>query len=117
VTFEVDWEPSAVKLASRYLLDDPAGLWAVLEIVDALAESPRPDNAHPLGDSGLHRLRAGKYRVVYEVDETTRTVSGHARRTTQIAPATGLATKTSTDAPPSPRPGVVSLPVSGLGTP
>jgi mRNA interferase RelE/StbE len=40
VTYEVDWEPSAVKLASRYLLDDPAGLRAVLAIVDALAENP-----------------------------------------------------------------------------
>jgi len=75
VTYEVDWEPPAVDLASRYLVDDPAGLRVVLEIVDFLAENPRPDNAFSLGGAGLHRLRAGQYRVVYQIDENTRTIS------------------------------------------
>jgi mRNA interferase RelE/StbE len=75
VTYEVDWEPPAVQLASRYLLDDPMGLRALVAVVDSLAENPRPETASALGDSGLHRLRVGHYRVIYEIDETTRTVS------------------------------------------
>jgi mRNA interferase RelE/StbE len=47
VTYEVDWEPPAVDLASRYLADDPAGLRVVLAFVDSLAENPRPDNVFP----------------------------------------------------------------------
>ncbi len=44
-------------LASRYLLDDPAGLHAVVTMVDALAENPRPQTAFAFGDSRLRRLR------------------------------------------------------------
>jgi mRNA interferase RelE/StbE len=75
VTYEIDWEPPAVDLAARYLRDDPEGLRAVLAAVDFLAEDPRPDSAFPLGATGMLRLRAGKYRVVYQIEEPTRTVS------------------------------------------
>jgi mRNA-degrading endonuclease RelE of RelBE toxin-antitoxin system len=47
----------------------------VLAAVDSLAEDPRPDSAFPLGMTGMLHLRAGKYRVVYQIDETTRTAS------------------------------------------
>ena len=75
MTYEIDWEPPAVDLAARYLMDDPEGLSAVLAAVDCLAEDPRPDSAFPLGATVMLRLRAGKYRVVYQIDEATRTVS------------------------------------------
>ena len=75
MTYEIDWEPPAVDLAARYLMDDPEGLSAVLAAVDSLTENPRPDSAFPLGATGMLRLRAGRYRVVYEIDEATRTVS------------------------------------------
>jgi mRNA interferase RelE/StbE len=75
VTYEVDWEPPAVDLAARYLMDDAEGPSAVLAAVDSLAENPRPDSAFPLGGTGMLRLRAGRYRVVYQINEATRTVS------------------------------------------
>jgi mRNA interferase RelE/StbE len=75
VTYEVDWEPPAVDLASRYLIDDPQGLAAVLAAADSLADNPRPVNAYPFGATGMLRLRAGRYRVVYQIDEAARTVS------------------------------------------
>jgi mRNA interferase RelE/StbE len=75
VTYEIDWEPPAVDLAAQYLMDDPEGLSALLAAVDSLAEDPRADSAFPLGATGMLRLRARKYRVVYEIDEATRTVS------------------------------------------
>jgi mRNA interferase RelE/StbE len=70
VTYEVDWEPPAVDLAARYLMDDPEGLSAVLAAVDSLAEDPRPDRALPLGMTGVLRLRAGKYRVGHSSAES-----------------------------------------------
>ena len=75
MTYEIDWEPPAVDLAARHLMDDPEGLSLVLAAVDSLAEDPRPAGAFPLGATGLLRLRAGKHRVVYQIDEATRTVS------------------------------------------
>ena len=75
MTYEIDWEPAAVDLASRYLMDDSEGLSVVLAAVDSLAEDPRPGSAFPLGATGMLRLRAGRYRVVYQIDDATRTVS------------------------------------------
>jgi mRNA interferase RelE/StbE len=74
VTYAVVWEPTAVDLDTRFLADDPEGLQAVFDAVDALAEDPRPGTAFPLGSSGLHRLRAGRCRAVYEIDENARAV-------------------------------------------
>jgi mRNA interferase RelE/StbE len=74
VTFAVVWEPVALDVATRFLVDDPEGLRDLFEAVDALADEPRPPHAFPLGTSGLHRLRVGRYRVVYEVDEAPGTV-------------------------------------------
>jgi hypothetical protein len=56
----------------------------VLAAVDSLAEDPRPDSAFPLGATGMLRLRAGKCRVVYQIDEATRE---QARRTQVITDA------------------------------
>jgi mRNA interferase RelE/StbE len=39
----------------------------VLDAVDRLAEDPRPAGSFPYGSSDLRRLRAGRYRVLYEV--------------------------------------------------
>jgi mRNA interferase RelE/StbE len=75
VIYEIDWEPAAVDLASRYLMDDPEGLSAVLAAVDSLGEDPGPESAFSLGATGMLRLRAGGYRVVYQIDDATRTVS------------------------------------------
>jgi len=56
-------------------MDDPEGLSAVLATIDSLAEDPRPDSPFSLGATGMLRLPAGKYRVVYQIDEAMRTVS------------------------------------------
>lgn len=74
MTFTVVWEPVAVDVATRFLADDPEGLRELFAAVDALAEEPRPPQAFPLGSSGLYRVRVGRYRAVYQVDEAERTV-------------------------------------------
>ena len=74
MTFAVVREPVALDVATGFLVDDPSGLRDLFEAVDALAEEPRPPHAFPLGTSGLHRLRMGRYRVVYEIDDASGTV-------------------------------------------
>ena len=74
MSFEVVWEPAAVDLCSRFLSDDAEGLRALFDAVDTLADQPRPAEAFPLGTSGLYRLRIGRYRVVYEIDDIAEVV-------------------------------------------
>lgn len=74
MSFKVVWEPAAVDLSAGFLADDPDGLRAVFEAVDLLTDQPRPSNVFPLGSSNLYRLRIGRYRVVYEVDDTSHTL-------------------------------------------
>jgi mRNA interferase RelE/StbE len=69
LTYAVTWELDAVEQATRFLADDSEGLRSLFDAVDALAREPRPPTAFPLGTSGLFRLRAGRHRVVYELDE------------------------------------------------
>jgi mRNA interferase RelE/StbE len=56
-------EPVSLSLG-RYL-DDPAGLAEVLAAIDRLAEDPHPAGSFHRGD--YHRLRVGRYRVLYGI--------------------------------------------------
>ncbi|MFC8197204.1 type II toxin-antitoxin system RelE/ParE family toxin [Streptomyces sp. NPDC060006] len=69
MTHRIIWEPSATNAAVRFLKDDPAGLAAVYEAVDTLAEAPRPTNSTAYGP-GIRRLRVGDYRVLYAIDDS-----------------------------------------------
>ncbi|MFH0519905.1 type II toxin-antitoxin system RelE/ParE family toxin [Streptomyces sp. M41] len=68
MTYRIIWEPSATNAAARFLKDDPTGLAAVYEAVDALADSPRPMNSVAYGVD-IRRLRVGDYRVLYVIDD------------------------------------------------
>ncbi|OUC98584.1 type II toxin-antitoxin system RelE family toxin [Streptomyces swartbergensis] len=70
MTYRIIWEPTAMNAAVRFLKDDPAGLSAVYEAVDALAENPRPAGSVPYGVD-IRRLRVGDYRVMYVIDDDT----------------------------------------------
>ncbi len=39
------------------------------ELIDGLAESPRPPGAEKLTDVAAYRIRAGDYRVIYSVKD------------------------------------------------
>ncbi|MPY56779.1 type II toxin-antitoxin system RelE family toxin [Streptomyces spongiae] len=68
MTYRIIWEPPATDAAVRFLKEDPAGLAAVYEAVDALAEAPRPANSTAYGVD-IRRLRVGDYRVLYVIDD------------------------------------------------
>ncbi|MCE0447436.1 type II toxin-antitoxin system RelE/ParE family toxin [Streptomyces tricolor] len=71
MTYEIIWEPRATDAAVRFLKDDPNGLAAVYEAVDALAAEPRPRGSIPYGSPDVRRLRVGDYRVLYIIEEET----------------------------------------------
>ncbi|MFF7313024.1 type II toxin-antitoxin system RelE/ParE family toxin [Streptomyces sp. NPDC008137] len=81
MTYRIIWEPNATNAAVRFLKDDPVGLAAVYEAVDALAETPRPSGSTPYGWD-FRRLRVGDYRVLYAIDdEVIRILITHVGRT------------------------------------
>ena len=48
----------------------------VVRRVEALADQPRPPGWEKLSGTGArYRLRQGRYRVVYEIDDAARTVT------------------------------------------
>jgi mRNA interferase RelE/StbE len=67
VSRQVSLDEKAIHQAAAFLADDPDGLRAVLAAIDALSENPYPEGAFPFGSTGLHRLRVGRYRVLYTV--------------------------------------------------
>ena len=43
--------------------------------IDRLAENPRPPDAKRLRGTTDHSLRVGVYRVLYDIDDATRTIT------------------------------------------
>lgn len=62
---KIRWSPAATALARRYLRDQD-GMRAIGVAVAALARDPYPAEAFHRGR--YHRLRVGRYRVLYVVD-------------------------------------------------
>jgi mRNA interferase RelE/StbE len=74
VSYEVNWEIQALDQAAGFLRDDPSGVAALWDCVSRLADEPRPLESFPYGSPDLRRLRAGRYRVFYTIDEERRAV-------------------------------------------
>lgn len=72
--YEIVWRWQATRAASRYLKDDPDGLRRLFDTVDQLADDPRPPGTVTYGSQDLRRMRAGRFRVMYEVADSTVTV-------------------------------------------
>jgi mRNA interferase RelE/StbE len=74
VTYEVSWSFPALDRAAGYLRDDPEGVEAVMDAADDLARDPRQEPSTELGSPDLRRLRIGRYRLLYEVDDERQVV-------------------------------------------
>jgi mRNA interferase RelE/StbE len=46
-----------------------------MNAVGRLADDPRPPESFPYGSPNRRRLRAGRYRIMYDIDEATKLVS------------------------------------------
>jgi mRNA interferase RelE/StbE len=75
VSYQVNWEIAALDLTSGFLSDDPDGVAELWESVSQLAGEPRPPESFPYGSPDLRRLRAGRYRVFYTIDEDRQSVA------------------------------------------
>ena len=47
----------------------------LVKVISTLEENPRPARVKKLADSGLWRIRVGKYRIVYAIDDKTKVVT------------------------------------------
>jgi mRNA interferase RelE/StbE len=74
VSYRVNWEIQALDQTAGFLRDDPIGVVALWNTVGQLADEPQPPESFPYGSPDLRRLRAGRYRVFYTIDEERRVV-------------------------------------------
>jgi mRNA interferase RelE/StbE len=65
----------AVSASHEMLRLSPALLARIDPRIMALAEDPRPPGAQKLTGLNAHRIRVGDYRVIYEIDDVSRTVT------------------------------------------
>ncbi|MFD2078114.1 mRNA interferase RelE/StbE [Actinopolymorpha cephalotaxi] len=72
MTYTLDWRENALNSLAGYLDDDRAGVREVFTVLDELTANPYPPYATKIG-SAL-RLRIGRYRIVYEIEDHTVTV-------------------------------------------
>ena len=68
----IEWSPAARASARRYMADQ-LGMRAIGAAVGSLADDPIPAEGFHAGE--YHRLRVGRYRVVYVVEGDLITVS------------------------------------------
>lgn len=64
---KVTWTEKAQQDVRRYM-SDQEGLHALVAAVMALADDPRPPASFPWGGQ-YRRLKAGRYRALYEIEE------------------------------------------------
>jgi mRNA-degrading endonuclease RelE of RelBE toxin-antitoxin system len=67
----IEWSPAARASARRYMADQ-GGMHAVSVAVAALAADPNPPEAFTRGD--YRRLRVGRYRIMYVVEDDLITI-------------------------------------------
>jgi mRNA interferase RelE/StbE len=70
MTYSIDWEPAATNTAAGFLMDDPEGLRRLVVVLDDLATDPRPATSSALGSPDQRRLRVGRYRAIYEINDS-----------------------------------------------
>ena len=46
----------------------------IAEIISSLDENPRPSKVKKLAESGLWRVRVGRYRIIYSIDDKIKVV-------------------------------------------
>jgi len=69
--YHVEWASRRVERQLEKLPSDVQE--RVLEAIIALADNPRPFGVHKL-ENGLYRIRIGRYRVIYWIDDKARLV-------------------------------------------
>jgi mRNA interferase RelE/StbE len=72
----MNYDVLILRRASKQLSDLPLRDYArIKRLISGLAEMPRPQGCLKLTGRAGWRIRAGDYRVIYEVDDKNRTVT------------------------------------------
>lgn len=79
MSLRIAYDERAIDQAAGFLRDDPAGVREMLGAIDRLADEPRLAGSFPYGSPDLRRLRAGRYRVLYEITGDVLSVRNIAR--------------------------------------
>lgn len=74
MSYKIIWDDPAINAAARFLKDDPDGLRQLFAAVDLLADNPRPEGTFAYGSPDLRRMHVGRYRVIYEITDSTVTI-------------------------------------------
>ncbi|GGV38569.1 type II toxin-antitoxin system RelE family toxin [Streptomyces spectabilis] len=74
MSYQVLWEEPALDVAARFMADDPDGVQQVFAATDLLSLDPQPAGTAEYGSPHLRRMHVGRYRVLYEITESTVTV-------------------------------------------
>lgn len=74
MTYSIVWDEHAIDVAARYLTDDVQGLGQLFNAIDLLAGDPRPAGATEYGPPNLRRIHVGRYRALYELNDTSETI-------------------------------------------
>ena len=70
--YKIEWKESVHKDFKK--LDKPH-VALIVKTIEALAKNPRPHNSKKLVDTKrTYRVRVGDYRVIYQVDDSQKTV-------------------------------------------
>ena len=75
MTYAITWDEAAINAAAGFLSDDAPGIALLFATIDELQHQPRPADSGPLGSDHLRRLHAGRYRAIYEIDDTTAAIT------------------------------------------
>ena len=65
--YRIEIKKSAVKELNRLPKKD---LKLIISRIEALADNPRPPNSKKLCADEKYRIRQGKYRILYEIEDT-----------------------------------------------
>jgi len=71
VSYTIELRAAAQKQLDRLTERDYK---VITKVISSLEQEPRPPRVKKLADSGLWRIRAGSYRVVYAIDDVARSV-------------------------------------------
>ena len=67
-------QETALRALARIRSEDREAFALIKQVLSALADEPRPDQAVAWGGSGIYRLHLPGIRVLYEIDEAAATV-------------------------------------------
>lgn len=75
MSYTIEWDMTALSRAAQFVEDDAAGVKQLVAACDLLEGDPRPAGSFAYGSPDVRRIHVGRYRVLYEIDETQQQIT------------------------------------------